>query len=361
MCTIGRTSAGMSRKVNNKPYEARIPAGNGQKRDDNGTKRGRCHFLTACVSPVAKAHLKVEYYGEQYEVITQDNYEFLRDSYLRYAKLANVEPSHTPGKSLGESISRLYDDMAAIIGDENNLNIEQNHGRLYFNLWRYHTWGKYTLYYFPVCFIERLDAMLRKLAITFLNNLIHANGISVIHNDDDVDCVLTWIEEEDSGDESPQEQKRRKALINSYRDGRIARMLDRIWKKSYYKNLPAAFDRYAPKNDFEKLLIAIMKDGLEFLTPEKGIMQYSYDPFRQEEPDRWPIELERQIRVVYDIDDSISDALVEFYNCEHQETYEIAPVETLALSPETEALFSIRDNYPERFFKWADRFINTVT
>ena len=28
-----------------------------------------------------------------------------------------------------------------------------------------------------------------------------------------------------------------------------------------------------------------MKEGLEFLTPEHGIMEYGYDPFYEEEPD----------------------------------------------------------------------------
>lgn len=58
-------------------------------------------------------------------------------------------------------------------------------------------------------------------------------------------------------------------------------------------------------------------------------------------------------------DDMVSEYLVDYYNNNSQETYDIIPITTCALSPETDRLF-IMDDYPERFFKWADEFINIV-
>lgn len=52
-----------------------------------------------------------------------------------------------------------------------------------------------------------------------------------------------------------------------------------------------------------------MKEGLDFLSPEHGIMQYSYDPFYEEEPECLPMYLHQQIRVVYDSNDMVTDYL----------------------------------------------------
>lgn len=57
--------------------------------------------------------------------------------------------------------------------------------------------------------------------------------------------------------------------------------------------------------------------------------------------------------------DLVTDYLVNCYNSHSRETYDIIPVTTLALSPETGELFRM-DDYPERFFKWADKFINII-
>ena len=36
-------------------------------------------------------------------------------------------------------------------------------------------------------------------------------------------------------------------------------------------------------------------------------------------------------------------------------------ITTMALSPETDSLFKMEDDYPERFFKWSDKFINHIS
>ena len=58
--------------------------------------------------------------------------------------------------------------------------------------------------------------------------------------------------------------------------------------------------------------------------------------------------LQQQIRVVYDINDIISDYLVDYYNSYSRETYDITPVTALDLSPDTEELFSMDDRSEER-------------
>ena len=62
---------------------------------------------------------------------------------------------------------------------------------------------------------------------------------------------------------------------------------------------------------------------------------------------------------VYDINDIVSEYLVDYYNSNSRETYDITPVTTCDLSSDTGELFRM-DDYPERFFKWADKFINII-
>ena len=93
---------------------------------------------------------------------------------------------------------------------------------------------------------------------------------------------------------------------------------------------------------------------------DKAIMYYGYDPFYDEEPDYLPMTLEQQIRVVYDSDDIMTEHLIDFYNSSRQESYDIIPASTFAVSPKTDKVFTLEDTYPERFFKWADDFIHYI-
>lgn len=359
MCTLGRTTAGAARKTDNKPDRARLPAWDGQEGNDDGTKRCRCHFLTTQLRPIAPEHVQGGWGDDRYELITQENYEFLRDSYLRYAELMEVTPNHRSGASLGESINNVYREMRALIGDKPNLNIEENEGRLYFNLWAYYEWGQYVVYYFPVKFIEELNPRLKRIAISFFNGLMHANGFSTIIGEWDLEAVLEWMV--DTQCQTQEEVKKAEALKYSYDEGKACKLLETVWKKSYHKDIKAAVDRYSPKNEFERSLINAMKEGMDFIYTDEGIMQYAYDPYFDEERDYPPITLDRQIRVVYDGDDIVSDGILDYFNCEQRETYEITPVRRMALSPETGKLFSMGDNYPERFFKWATKFIDIIS
>ena len=141
-----------------------------------------------------------------------------------------------------------------------------------------------------------------------------------------------------------------------HKRGKISRLLTEVRDKSYYKNLQKELERYEAKNDCERNLIEAMKEGLELICPERSIMQYAYDPFFDENPDFLPMQLERQIRFIYDIDDGITASLEEYFNSSMQETYEIIPTTVYRLTPQTEELFYM-DDYPERFFTWADKFI----
>lgn len=71
-------------------------------------------------------------------------------------------------------------------------------------------------------------------------------------------------------------------------------------------------------------------------------MYYGYDPFYDEEPDYLPMTLEQQIRVVYDSDDIMTEHLIDFYNSSRQESYDIIPASTFAVSPKTDKVLLLK-------------------
>lgn len=261
--------------------------------------------------------------GKPCNLITRENYEYLRDSFFRYASLMKKEAVHAPGLTMAEGITRLHDEMSDLVGNDMNVNIEQDGERLIFRLWKCHRWGELTLYYFPVKFVENLGPELRRISVTFIHNLMQANGIDTILDEDDTEYALTWLAEEN--DDEQDDRKKRLKLLHSYEKGRIHSLLRRVERKSYYKDLPKAIGRYKPANGYEQSLLSAMKEGLEFLSPERGIMEYGYDPFYEEEPDYLPMYLNRQIRVVYDCNDPVTDNLVDYYNSYSRETYDRSP------------------------------------
>ena len=84
--------------------------------------------------------------------------------------------------------------METLLKDNAGVNLEQKGQQLFFNLWKCHQWGEYTLYYFPVKFVEELNPELKRIAISFINGMANANGIATILDGDETDMVLDWLE-----------------------------------------------------------------------------------------------------------------------------------------------------------------------
>lgn len=361
MRTIGQDTAGKPCTVHNRPDQAGIPLRDGQGKEDGGTKRCRYPFLTMPVARMAPSSVLKEWEpGEWHELISPENNEFLRDSYLRYAELLGKSVTLPQGKTLGENISKLYMAMDDLVGDDIGVNIEQDEGRLKFRLWKCHRWGESTLYYFPVKFMETLNPELQRISATFMHDLMSGNGMNTVLECDEFDYAMGCFTEP-CYDGPSEESKKRIRLCRSYEKGKIRRLLKHIGSKRYYKDLVCALDRYVPRDIYEKGLTDLMREGLQFLYPEKPLMGYAYDPYFREKPEFSPIGLESQVMVVYDNQDSFMEYITDYYNAYYPETYEIVPMEVLDLSPDTDRLFTMDDDYPTRFFMWADRYIDYIS
>lgn len=292
-------------------------------------------------------------------LISRENYKYLRDSYFRYAQLLNVEAPHDPGNDYGDGIAHLYEELSALVGPSLDVNIElQSCDKLTFALWHSHDWAHYNLYWLPVSFVERLRPQFRRLVITFLHELMLSNRLSAISTSDDADYVFEWMREVAS--ETPHEREKRefKDNILSYESGRAHKLLQRIERRCYYKNLPRALDKYVAQDAAEHALLDIMRDGMQFIGSDKpAIMDYNYDSEYQEEPDFIPLGLEQQIGMIYTHDDLFADNMLGYINNMSQESYYVVPTSVRYLSPTTEQLF-VPSDYPERFFRWAERLFD---
>ena len=337
-----------------------LSSGNDKEEKDSGAEGCRFPFLKTKLEPIAATSVRRQcHYGEVAEYMTPANFEYLRDSYIRYAGLKGVRPARITAPTTGDGISNVYDEMVRLAGNGIRVNIDYCEGKLYFTLWKSHDWSEWTLYWFPIKFIVRLNSRLRRICITFMHEFIRSNGLDTIDNCCDAEMTLAWIRESayecDGADE-----KEYIRIADSYESGAIREKLRRIETKSYYKNLPRAVRTYEPANDYERKLIELMSEGLQFIgTDTPSIMHYSYDPLDEEEPDVTPIGLDRQIRIIYDSRDRFTEMLEETFNCDQRETYTFSPISSLELSPESESLFKM-DDYPDRFFRWADKFISHI-
>lgn len=330
---------------------------NGSETAHYGSRGSRNAFLKSPIQTIAPNHVK--FMCNDTNLVTRENYEYLRDSYFRYAYLLNITPQHDPGRSYGEGIANLYDELCRLINNA-DVNIEAVDGRLQFVLWKPNQWGEYSLYWFPVRFIERLRPKFRRLVITFLHELTKSQRFTAITEWDDAEWIYEWLEE--SLDERSKEWERREIrnAIALYKTGRAYRLLQRIERRSYYKNLPRALGKHAPADAVEQRLLELMSEGMQFIGEGKpSIMDFAYDPDFEESPDFYPIQLDRQIGLIYTVDDMVVDQMIGYLNDSVQESYEIVPTTVRYLTPETDRLFTL-DDYSTRFFRWADRFITFI-
>ncbi len=354
--TIANTFTGT---VYHKPNPARHTQRREQKKTDYGAQRCRNSFLKTKFPPIAPQIVTRSWNDEEYNYITKDNYTYLLRSATKYASLLGTNLKHNPGGSIGEGISNIYDELDNIIG-EINLNIEPHEDKLEFVLWKYHPWGDYTFYWLPVKFTESLNPKLRKIAISFIHKFMHSNGMIMTNEAFDVEWVLEWAKDGIS-ECDPEDRRRNQKLIDSYESGKVHRLMNRIDTKCYYKNLMTALNKYIPNNEFEHQLIDIFKEGLAFIGKDKpSIMSYGYDPLNDEDRDYHPVDMERMIRIVYDLDDFVTEWMMDWENNELRESYDISPATQFTIAPDTTELFSM-DQYPDNFFKWFDKLCTLIS
>lgn len=359
MQTAGYSQSRTTGKAHHKRVRVDRELGNDPQKANHSSSFGGNDFLKTLLKPIATPVMTGYVDRAPVNLLTEENYRYLLDSANNYARLLGKKLRHRSGGSLNESILNLFEEFEKLLGDV-NVNIESKDGRLIFTLYKYHEWESYLFYWLPVVFVDRLKGTLKKIAITFLSELAESNRISPIYNEDDFQYMLENLETSvDMGECDREDEKMYRKLIVDYQEGAIKKKLERAHRKRYYKNLSRAIERYQPQNDYEKTLISLFEQGLEFIGNDKPrIMDYNYDPDFDPYDDYRPVDLCRIIRYVYDYGE-ISDQLEGWTNCELNETYALSPVTIYNLTPGTTERFSM-DDYPERFCKWFMELSKTV-
>lgn len=82
MCTIGRISGGTAREAYHCGNRKEGALRHGKEETDCGTQRCRNSFLNATFLPISPSELFTDGTdGKPHNLITQENYEYLRDSF----------------------------------------------------------------------------------------------------------------------------------------------------------------------------------------------------------------------------------------------------------------------------------------
>ncbi|MDC7958647.1 hypothetical protein PQ628_10535 [Bacteroides ovatus] len=158
------------------------------------------------------------------------------------------------------------------------------------------------------------------------------------------------------GEATAREIRSRARLAKMYEKGKFHRLLERMGKKEFCKDLEGEIQKYHTKKNNEKALLKLIKEGLAYISDgSPSIMQYAYDWSYEESPDFEPVGLDIQIMLTWSTADAMAEEMEAYINSDYHESYAITPVTTLLLTPDTDTPFSMND-FPERFSKWLGSF-----
>lgn len=323
----------------------------------------RNDFLTNRIAPVSTDLLMKDSTGTTTgNLTTSENLDYLYRSALRYAGLMNVRLPFRIRKGVHPriNIAALYKALDEILPEY--INIEKREGRLHFCLYRFHEWPDHTLFWIPIDFIENISVPLRRIVREFIRRFIRHHGLDNVTETWYYEMALeelgNWESREP--DASPQKIRKYKQLATSYDSGKISKSLKRMEGKPFCSGLEEKLRECRTDIKAEQELITLIREGMELITPENPyLMWYDYDWAYEESSDFPPIDLSRQVMLVYSIKDALTENIEDYFNSDCRETYTITPVTYKYLTPETDELFQM-DNYPERLSGWMQRFMQHI-
>lgn len=244
-----------------------------------------------------------------------------------------------------------------------HVNLELVDGRLTFCLYRFHKWPDYELLWLPLEFTERLGPPVRRVVLEFIRRFIRHHRMDDLKGTYYYDMTEDYMERctDDPDEYTPDDRRRITRLMASYDDGKIARLLKRMRGRAFCTGLEDGLESCRPQTDGERKLLELVREGMTLMG--KGvpcIMDYQYDWIYEKEPDFMPAPLESQILLAYSTNDEIVRDMMSTFNVDMQESYNLTPVSTMLLTPETDRIFSM-DDFPERFAGWFNRFVHHAT
>lgn len=338
------------------------PGSKQQEKKKVAARRSNNDSLMGRILPIAPDYHAKAGETERINLTTKENFEYLYSSAQKYAGLTGIElPFFKTKDSYRINIINLYRALDNVLAD--NINIEVVNDRLHFCLYRFHDWPDHTLFWIPLDFTKKLPRQLKRITLEFIRQFVRHHGIQDITETYYYEMAHDYLM--DYGDYNEEatakEMKQYAALVKSYEEGKAHRAIDRMSRKKFCADLVREIQNCQPEKKNEKVLLNLITEGRTFISPNSpGIMRYYYDWAYEESPDFRPIELGTQIMLTYSIYDAMTDEMESYFNSDCQESYVITPVTTFYLTPETDRIFKM-DNFPERFYKWLDRFLKHIS
>lgn len=333
-----------------------------QKKKKVTTNRGYNDFLMGRILPISPHYYIEVGKEEKINLTSEENFNYLYCSALKYTKLAGIDlPFHKIRNNPRINIINLYKALDTILPE--NINLEENGERLYFCLYRFHNWPEPHLFWIPLDFTERLPKQLKRIALEFIRQFAQHHGIQDVTENFYYEMAHSYLEVYGNyvNEATRGEIRKKENLARAYKEGKIHRILKKLGEKKFCTDLPGEIQKYHTKKNNEQKLLKLIKEGTKYISSgSPSIMQYDYDWAYEESPEFRPIGLDTQIMLTYSIDDAMMNEMTNYFNSDYQESYAITPTTTLYLTPETNQLFTI-DDFPERFSKWLDQFIEHIT
>ena len=328
-----------------------------QKKDNSSIRVHRSDFLKHRFEVIPAKHDIAEAIKE---FLTEDNSDYLLKCAVHYAELLG-KTIEIPTGAVHERINRLYYCFAGILPEKHRLNIEIFDNKLAWTVYYVHDWQNYFFYWLPVNFITRLSGCIREIAMSFIHLYIKKNNLLPFRYCYEYEYIFEVAEYSDYYYDDDYTEVAISELLHSYCKGEISVFLDELYNHEPL-DVISELHKYKPHNSQEIKLLDCFKKGLPFIAGNDSIMNYHYDPYFEGFPEEYedvePVSLDRIIRYVYDINDFVSDELVQITNQHEQEAYTLKPTSFLILRPDTD-LFRPSD-YPERFSNWFLEMIEII-
>lgn len=341
------------------------PGSKGEEKKAPPTTRKRNDFLTGRLLPVASDYYVVNQENDtDTNVTTREAFDYLYRSATNYAALLGVGlpfPKRRRSSHPRLDIVRLYEVMENLLPECVNLELVQ--GRLMFCLYRFHKWPDYELLWLPLEFTGRLSTPVRRIVLEFIRRFARHHRMSDLTDTYYYEMTDTYMEcrFDDPDEYTPANRQRLIRLAASYANGKIARLFKRMKGRAFCTGLEEKLEACRPESKSERQLLELVREGMPLMG--KGvpcIMDYQYDWISEQEPDFMPALLESQIALAYSTDDEITRDMTSIFSTDMQEAYNLTPVSTMLLTPETDHIFNM-DDFPERFADWFNRFVYHAT
>lgn len=337
------------------------PGDQPQEKKKTATRRSNNDFLMGRILPVAPDYYMETDEEEKINLTTEENFEYLYSSALKYAGLAGVElPFHRTKDCPRINITNLYKAVDNIFPE--HINLEVTDGKLNFCIYRFHKWPDYKLFWIPLDFAEKLPRQLKRIALEFIRRFSRHHGIQDVtetyYHEMAVDYLGSYKNYDDNAGAA--EIRHKANIARSYDKGKAYSTLTRMGKRRFCMDLEGEMQKYHTKKNKELELLKLITEGMTFISSDSPyIMQYYYDWAYEKEPDYEPAGLDKQIMLTYSLNDDMTSEMESYFSSGCQESYAITPVTTCYLTPETDRLFTM-DDFPERFSKWLGRFIKHI-